>query len=100
MIRTLVLAATLALIAGCGDGGSRVTGIVLEVDGDLESVKSFTIRTEDGRMLEFVPAPDFTFHNGPASHLSEHVRSGAPVEVLYEDPSGSGPLLAVFVDDG
>lgn len=102
VIGRLVVAAVLltAVTAGCGDEGSRVSGIVLEVSGDLETVEAFTVRAEDGEIYEFVPAADFTFHGGPISHLSEHVRSGAPVEVVFEDPGGGRPLVAYFVEDG
>ncbi len=90
----------LALVAaGCGDsGGGRETvrGVVLEVDGDLASVESFVLRTDEGDILEVVPAPggDFRF---PLPHLHDHRRTLEPV--LVELDRSVDPPLATAIRD-
>ena len=54
MTRRVAAALLVALaIGGCADGGGEVTGIVVEVRGDLERVDSFVLRTDAGEVLEF-----------------------------------------------
>lgn len=71
-------------------------GIVVEVDGDLTSVDAFTISTDEGERMTFVPAPDGDFAF-PLPHLQDHVRSGVPVAVAWEDEDGT--RWAIGVDD-
>jgi len=73
-----------------------VTGVVLTVDGDLESVDSFTILA-DGIEYVFVPAEGLQFHDGPLSHLNSHRLSGGPVTVEFEDDGTT--LVATSVAD-
>ncbi len=72
-----------------------MTGLVVDVDGDLTTVRSFTVQTPEGP-LTFVPDPngDFAF---PLPHLGAHLRSGDPVRVAYEERDDV--LIAVAVDD-
>ena len=93
-----LLAAAL-LVAGCGvshDGQESVRAVVLEVTGDLTSVESFVIRTEDGEILELTPAPggDFRF---PLPHLRDHLRTSEPVLVTV-DRSVDPPLATAIQD--
>lgn len=100
MRRIAAAALGLALVvAGCGDsGGGRETvrGVVLEVDGDLTSVESFVLRTDEGDILEVVPAPggDFRF---PLAHLHDHRRTLEPV--LVELDRSVDPPLATAIRD-
>jgi hypothetical protein len=97
MRRALAWLAVLLVLGACaGEAGSRVTGTLIQFDGTLESVESFTVLV-DGDRLVFTPDDGLTFHGGPLSHLFEHVRSGSPVEVGYEERDGS--MVAVSVDD-
>lgn len=75
-------------------------GIVISVDGGLSGIESFVLQSDDGRRLEFVPAPGVTtfVHGSPLSHLTSHMQSGALVAVTYEEDS-RGRLVAVEVDD-
>jgi hypothetical protein len=100
VIRPTAIAAGIALLmASCGGGTSTVEGIVVEVNGDLSAVADFTIVTSDSGRLRLVPAPDLRFADGtPLSHLGEHVRSGDPVAVTYEELA-DGTLSATRVDD-
>ncbi len=96
--RTVLAAALLVLAGGCGgDATDRVEGVVIDVSGDLETVESFTIRTSDGLDLVFEPAPTATFHEGPLVHLTDHLRSGEPVAVTYEEDGSR--LVALEVSD-
>ena len=88
--------ATLALVAlSCAGEPRTVTGLVVSVDGDLTTVRSFTVQTEDGP-LTFVPDPEGAFAF-PPPHLGAHLRSGEPVRVAYEERDGV--LVAVEIDD-
>ena len=94
------VAALLMVLVGCspGDGG-RVEGVVIEVVGDLTSVESFTVRLPDGTDRVFEPAPGTLFDGDvPLSHLQDHLRSGARVEVRYRSLEG-GRLEAFEVGD-
>ncbi len=72
-------------------------GMVVDVVGDLTTVREFTISTDDGERMTFVPAPDGDFAF-PLPHLQEHVRSGAPVAVAWEEDD-AGTRWAIGVDD-
>lgn len=87
------------LPAACSSPSDTVTGIVVEVDGDLVSVSRFVVVVEDGSRLEFIPSPGILFHDrAPISHLQDHLRSGEPVRVVYESLD-DGTLIAVEVFD-
>lgn len=80
--------ACLILLGGmvaCGGDAPSLVGVVTAVDGDLTRVDSFQVRSLDGEVTEFTPAPGLSFHGStPLSHLTDHVISGEPVEVTYE----------------
>jgi hypothetical protein len=94
-----VLALGVLVLAGCSGGDQRVTGVVMSVDGDLTTVRSFEVLTTGGDRLEFVPGPDLHgFPDGtPLTHLSEHFQTGAPVRVTYRDEDGVN--VAIIVED-
>lgn len=105
---SLVIALAVAVVlTGCArDSGSdhehgdglTAHGVVTAFDGDLSVTNSFTILTEDGTELVFVPSPDATFHGGPMSHIRSHLVSGEPVSVEYvEEPDGT--LTALSASD-
>jgi hypothetical protein len=71
-------------------------GIVTAVDGDLTSVRSFTV-LDRGELLTFVPAPDGE-HAFPLPHLTEHLRDGDPVRVEWG--LIDGVRVALRVEDG
>ena len=91
-----VLALVLVSCAQPPDDAS-VTGVVISVDGNLTEVVSFTIVTPDEEQLTFHPDPDAGNPGFPLVHLSDHLRSGDPVEVHYDDRDGT--LWATWVDD-
>jgi hypothetical protein len=98
--RLLVVAAVLGAIpVACSSGQDAVTGIVVEVDGDLTSVARFVLVLPDTSRQEFVPSPGILFHDrAPISHLQDHLRSGEPVRVVYQTLA-DGSLVAVEVFD-
>ncbi len=100
----LLVGVALALTACAGaaaDGTEEAveaTGVVIDVQGNLQGTDSFTILIEDGSELVLIPAPGLLFEGGPLSHLRDHVLSGAKVKVVYtvED---DGTHIAIEVGD-
>jgi hypothetical protein len=93
-----VLLASAALILGAcsSSSSSTVRGVVIEVNGDLTTVESFTLRANGGEVIELVPAEDGTF-TFPLSHLQEHRASLTPVAVEIEERNGVN--VAVWIGD-
>ena len=94
------LAGVLLVVVACGGSGATaietVQGVVLEVNGDLEGVESFVLRTEDGEVIEVVPAPDGDFRF-PLAHLHDHRRTLEPLSVGLD--RSDDPPLAVAIRD-
>lgn len=84
----------LALI-GCATGPftprNTITGVVIAVDGpNAAQVDHFTLRTNEGQILEFVVGTlELTNGGLPAPHLREHLVSGEPIAVDYRDEDGA-----------
>lgn len=91
-----VISAALFFVAACGSGNGNVTGVVVDVVGDLQQVSSFTVDA-DGVEYRFVPAPDGSFAF-PLPHLRDHMRTTEQVRVDYRTVDGT--LQAVAVADG
>ena len=64
--------------------GDQAVGLVTSIDSEgLTNVRSFTLRTQDGRDETFAIG---TLENGaefPPGHLAEHQAFGLPVRVWY-----------------
>ena len=93
--------AVLLVLAACGGSGDgppveTVQGVVLEVNGDLEGIESFVLRTDDGEVLELVPSPDGDFRF-PLAHLYDHLRTSEPLSVGLD--RSADPPLAVSMRD-
>ena len=101
-VASAVLGLALAITGCTNPGGNQdgdpdtVRGIVLEVNGDLEAVASFVLRSDDGDVLEVVPAPDGDFRF-PLPHLHDHRRTLEPV-VVELDRSVDPPLATAIRD--
>ena len=93
---SLVLALLVVSCAVAPDD-AFVTGVVIAVDGNLTEVASFTIVTPDEEQLIFVPDPDGGNPGFPLVHLSDHIRSGDPVKVHFDERDET--LWATWVDD-
>ncbi|NNF63976.1 MAG: hypothetical protein HKN07_06920 [Acidimicrobiia bacterium] len=98
MRRLAALALAALLAVGCSGGLESVRGTLIEVDGDLVAVKSFTIRSTGGETLMFEPSDGLLFGTGPLTHLSDHLRSGEPIDVTYKTEGDR--LIATAVADG
>lgn len=95
------LAGVLLVVVACGGSGNSapietVQGVVLEINGDLEGVESFVLRTDDGEIIEVVPAPDGDFRF-PLAHLHDHRRTLEPLSVGL-DRSVSPPMAIAIRD--
>lgn len=97
MTRIAVLVLAAVLLLACGDnGGTSVVGVVVDYQGDLLTVDTFTLLTADGDEFEFVPAADGDF-SFPLPHLREHLAIGDPISVRYVEDGER--YVAVAVDD-
>jgi hypothetical protein len=94
----VVLLAIVASIVVGGPGRRVETGIVVTVQGTgLTSIQGFSIRTTDGRTVDFRLG---TLENAaafPPGHLAEHKVTLIPVRVTYVDESGGH--VAVRLED-
>ena len=95
------LAGVLLVLVACGHSGTTpsletVEGVVLEVNGDLEGLDSFVLRTDGGEVIQIVPAPDGDFRFPPA-HLYDHLRTAEPLSVGLD--RSVDPPLAVAIRD-
>lgn len=84
-------------LAACGSSRSAV-GVVTAFDGDLQSVRSFTILTLDGEELTFVPDLRVAMVEFPLPHLQDHLTTGDRVQVVWEERE-DGTLVAVAISD-
>jgi archaellum component FlaF (FlaF/FlaG flagellin family) len=84
------------LLVACSGSSGTVTGIVIDVAGDLTNVSAFTVLVE-GEEMTFVPAEDGEYAF-PLSHLREHLREQGPIRVGWERRQGG--LVALRVEDG
>jgi hypothetical protein len=94
-----VVAVSLAAVTVFGGPGRRVeTGVVVAVQAtSLSSVQGFSIRTQDGRTVDFrVGAIENATQFAPG-HLAEHKVSFVPVRVTYVQEDGA--LVAVRLED-
>jgi hypothetical protein len=89
------LAATLIVIvpACTGTDNDSVIGIVTSVEGLLDDVDSFTVLVE-GEELTFLPLEGQSY-DFPLGHLRDHLRSGEPVEVAWEERNGARYVAAL-----
>jgi hypothetical protein len=99
VLAAAVVAAALVLAPIVEGPGRRVeTGIVVGVEAtSLTSVQGFSIRTTDGRTVDFRVG---SLENGaafPPGHLTEHKVSLTPIRVTYVDTGGAH--VAVMLED-
>ena len=74
------------------------TGIVVSVEATgITAVQGFSIRTIDGRTVDFRIEATENARDFPPGHLSEHKVSLMPVHVTFVDRDGSH--LAVRIED-
>ena len=98
----IVAAVVLLAIAAAtmlGGAGRRVeTGVVVSVQAtSLSSVQGFSIRTADGRTVDFRVGTIENATAFPPGHLAEHRVSLIPVRVTYVEEGGA--RVAVRLED-
>jgi hypothetical protein len=94
--RRLVAWLTIGLVLAACSGSGTITGIVVDVTGDLTDVESFTVLTDGERhTYTLLPGADYAF---PPGHLRDHLRSGDPVRVGWEERDGT--RVALSLEDG
>jgi hypothetical protein len=89
VVAVVALTAVAATILG-GPGRRVETGIVVAVEAtSLTSVQGFSIRTSDGRTVDFRLGALEDASAFPPGHLAEHRVSLVPIQVTYIDRDGS-----------
>jgi hypothetical protein len=97
VIAVIALAVVAATILG-GPGRRVETGIVVAVEAtSLTLVQGFSIRTADGRTVDFRVGALENASTFPPGHLAEHKVSLVPIQVTYVDRDG-GHVAVALVD--
>jgi len=102
LLAAAAVAAVLLAVIGktvFGGPGRRVeVGVVVAVQAtSLTNVEGFSIRTEDGRTVDFRVGTIDNANQFPPGHLAEHKVSLVPIRVTYVEESGA--LVAVHLED-
>jgi len=102
LLAAAAVAAVLLAVIGTtvfGGPGRRVeVGVVVAVQAtSLTNVEGFSIRTEDGRTVDFRVGTIDNANQFPPGHLAEHKVSLVPIRVTYVEESGA--LVAVHLED-
>lgn len=87
----------MSIVACGGTTTDEVTGVIVSIDGDLTGIDGFDLATTDGT-VSFETHPRFSFHDGPPSHLFDHLRSSEPITVRFERDGDR--LVATSAGDG
>jgi hypothetical protein len=97
-VALVVLLAVVATFVLGGPGRQVETGIVVAVEASsLSDVQGFSIRTADGRTVDFRVGTIENPTQFPPGHLAEHKVSLVPIRVTFVQESG-GPV-AVRLED-
>ena len=101
VLAILALLLAVGAVWGCDVRQVRtVEGLVISVDGSSPSaVDGFTLRLEDGQVLEFVitDAVDLDEGGVPGSHLREHQALAQPVRVTFREEGSAEALRRIVV---
>jgi hypothetical protein len=101
LILGLIVVAVVAVAIGAttvlgGPGRQVETGIVVSVEAtSLSAVQGFSIRTTDGRTVDFKIVAIENAATFPPGHLAEHKVSLVPVRVTYVDRNGSHEAVRI-----
>ena len=100
LLVVLAVTAVAAILASRGSAGTElsVTGVVAGIQSEgIDRVRSFSVRTDAGQIVQF----DFGIMQNaaefPPGHLAEHQATGQRVKVFYLEQGGS--RVAVRIDD-
>lgn len=85
------------LAAACGGTLQTETGLVVSVQSTgPAAVDGFTLRTADGRRIDFSTRNTVFARNGfPPEHLREHLALAQPVRVTYQSTDGRNDVLTL-----
>jgi hypothetical protein len=103
LVLTVLLAAVIVAVGGCGPSGSGelvspVEGIVVDVDSaGLDDVNAFTVRMDGGRQVTILVGALENATEFPPAHLGEHLASGDPVRVWFR--AEGDDLVAYRIED-
>lgn len=89
----------LVAVIGCDSGPRResATGIVVAVGGSVAEIDAFTLRTNDGLLIDFeVDQLALAGGGKPAPHLREHMTGGEPIVVEYSVQDGRNLALRYY----
>jgi hypothetical protein len=76
----------------------QAVGVIVAIDAaSLADVRTFTLRTTDGRRLVFGLTELQNGTQFPPGHLAEHQATAQPVRVFYRDAAGT--LQALRLED-
>jgi hypothetical protein len=94
-----LVAAGVVVVSSFGRSAPKTEiGIVMSVDSaSLTDVRGFTVRTADGRTVDFRIGELENGSQFPPGHLAEHQVTAAPIRVTYLEDGGE--LVAVRLDD-
>jgi hypothetical protein len=94
-----VLAALFVVATSLGRPAPRTeVGVVVSVDSvSLTDVRGFSIRTPDGRTVEFRVGQLENGAQFPPGHLGEHQATAAPILVTYRNEEGE--RVAIRLED-
>ena len=88
VVVTVVLAVAAAALLG-GPGRQTETGVVVAVEAtSLSNVEGFSIRTTDGRTVDFRIGRLENAATFPPGHLAEHQATSSPVLVYFRVENG------------
>jgi hypothetical protein len=95
VVAVVVLAIAASTVLG-GRGRQVETGIVVAVEAtSLSSVQGFSIRTTDGRTVDFRIVSLENASTFPPGHLAEHKVSLVPVRVTFVDLGGGHEAVRI-----
>jgi hypothetical protein len=82
-------------------GTQTVSGLMIDLNSrSIQQAESFTLRTDDGRELEFSVSSDFNqgvAHPMTPGHLRQHMALADPVRVTYRTEGTR--LVATAIED-
>jgi len=99
LIAVLVVTAVAALLASRGSRTElSITGVIAGIQSEgLDRVRSFSLRTDEGQIVEFELGTLQNAADFPPGHLAEHQATGQRVRVSYLQQSES--RVAVRLED-
>lgn len=94
-----LVAIAAVIVASLSQPATRTeTGVVVAVDAlSLTDVRGLTIRTADGRTVQFRIGKLENGAEFPPGHLAEHKATGVPIVVTYRVENGAN--IAIRLED-